>query len=469
MNKNIGSRNIISNTLSYSIGSILSKILLFLLVPVLSFFLDKDVIGNYDIILTTVAFFIPIVTLEISSSLYKFLLANGNESVLTKKRYYSSSFLVLILTLLLFLIVSVCLSFLVEIKYFNYGIIMVLCSSLLSYFQKAVRGEKKVTLFSKLNVLNSFMILIFSIGLMLYYEVCIEMVLIATILANILSVIYAMYKISFLRKISFEHIEKDFIKKMLFFSVPLIPNVLSWWIVNMSDKYLILYNLGSDFNGVYAISSRFPGLLIYINSIFILAWQDFNLTNEELKLTHKKHFNNEMFLNFIKFQFSIILILISSSKLLMSFMVGDSFFSSYKYMGLIYIGVAFSAFSSYIGALFLKENMTKELLKSSVFAGITNLIISFTLINKIGLFAPALGTFVSYSLMFFVRYKMISSKYNIKLNYYLVCLLTFLAIIFTLLINIENFYIQFIMFFFSLILMYIMNKKVIKIIKSKIV
>ena len=60
--------------------------------------------------------------------------------------------------------------------------------------------------------------------------------------------------------------------EMLRYSVPLVPNAISWWIANVSDRLLILYFLGSAMNGIYAAANKIPTIYTTFFSVYNLAW-----------------------------------------------------------------------------------------------------------------------------------------------------------------------------------------------------
>ena len=65
------SKELVKGTLIYAIGSFGSKILSLLIVPLYTFFIVPEELGNYDLILTTVNLLIPIITLQITGAAYK--------------------------------------------------------------------------------------------------------------------------------------------------------------------------------------------------------------------------------------------------------------------------------------------------------------------------------------------------------------------------------------------------------------
>lgn len=72
--------------------------------------------------------------------------------------------------------------------------------------------------------------------------------------------------------VSLKCIDKNTIRMLLKYSVPLIPNSLMWWIMSAGDKYIINYFLGDGANGLYSLSSKVPQIINMIYSLFIQAW-----------------------------------------------------------------------------------------------------------------------------------------------------------------------------------------------------
>ena len=75
------------------------------------------------------------------------------------------------------------------------------------------------------------------------------------------------------RYLSFGKIEKKLKLDMLKYSVPLMPTIILWWVINVSDRYMVTYFIDSSANGLYTAASKIPNFIIMFSSIFIDAWQ----------------------------------------------------------------------------------------------------------------------------------------------------------------------------------------------------
>lgn len=454
------SKLLIKNTIIYTIGTFGAKVLVFALLPVFSFYLTKDDLGIYDLVMTTVSMLVPFVTLQISNGAYRWLLG-VNDSQLTDEncKIITSSFVMISIGLLLFVAVYSLFSVFYEFKYTVYLMLLVITSSYLPYFQILLRGVKKTKLFAVSGLTNAFLLASLNVLFLLKFDLGIKGLFIATILSNTITTLLVLIKGRIFKYIKINKFSQKTLKEMLSFSIPLVPNMLSWWLVNSADKYLIFYFLNSEMNGLYAISSRFPTIIILVNSIFILAWQDHTITDKG-NSKERTEFDSKIFKIYMNFEFSMVFVLIAISELTVRYLIANEFYESYRYMPLLYIGGAFSAFSGYFGAAFIREKRTKVIFTSSIIGGIVNLLICFLLIEYIGLFASALGTLVSFIIMFFIRIYQSSSFFKINIDYNRLFCLVIIALLYATIVLLRMKFINEFLIFISLLLFFYLNKRI---------
>lgn len=83
-------------------------------------------------------------------------------------------------------------------------------------------------------------------------------ILLALAGSQVFGSLYLVFRLKVWRLVSFHAFRKAKMQEMLAYSVPLIPNAISWWIANTSDRILILMFLGSAANGIYAAANKIP-------------------------------------------------------------------------------------------------------------------------------------------------------------------------------------------------------------------
>lgn len=451
------SKSLLGNTLIYTIGTFGAKMLTFLLLPFFSFYLAKSDLGIYDLVLTTVSLFVPLVSLQLSSAVYRWLLNNSEDR--RKKSAISNSFIVLTAGMLIFEIIYHSISSFLYLQYSNYISLLILVSSYLPYFQNVVRGLGQTRLYATASIINAIFLLFFNVFFLVVLKLKLEALFIAILISNIITIGFLIYRGGIVSNISLNYMDKEEVKAMLSFSLPLVPNMISWWVINAADKYVILYFLTTEMNGIYAISSRFPTILTLLNSVFLLAWQDHVISSENNN--SDSDFDNKIFETYFKFELCLILILIASSHIIIDFTVDSQYIEAYKYMPLLYLGVGYSAFAGYYGANFLKLKKTKVIFVSSIVAGLLNIVIAFLLMKYIGLFASAMGTFVGYVIMFLIRVKQTKTYFDIRININLLIGLTILCLVYSYLVLLENNIVTGLMLIISILITLFLNKSII--------
>ncbi len=456
------SNSLLKSSTLYAVGNFGSKILMLILSPIFTFYLSKSEFGSYDLIITTISLLYPLLSLQISDSIYRFML-NANPK--TQIEVFSNGFIVTIIQFVLFFIVFSSLKFYFKIDYFYYLTLLMFGYILFPFMQQTLRGLKLNKLYAVIGIINAFSLLIFCLIFLVFFKMKISGVLISTIISYFLVVFIAFYYGKLYKLFSFKSFRFQIIKNLCVYSIPLIPNSISWFLINIANKYIILSKLGISDNGIYALSTRFPTIIGVISSVFILAWQDFIINNEPSKEYFE--FAKKTLNQFIYLCLCILIILTPLSKYLVKFLFGNQFEESYKYMPLLFVAAVLSSLAAFFSAFYLKDKTTKFLLSSTLIGAFINLISSYFLIDKIGLYAPALGTCLGFLTVVILRMITVNKKYPVVHFDKSVLILVLILIFVNFIIFYDLVYINFIIVLFGFLLLFITNKDLLLKLKTK--
>ncbi|KQT33877.1 hypothetical protein ASG22_17405 [Chryseobacterium sp. Leaf405] len=462
------SKTLIKSTLVYTIGNFGSKILSFLLIPVYSYYLSKKELGEYDLVLTSVNLLVPFVSLQMNEAIYRWFLDKENK----KENYIDNIFkqcsILLLTSFIIFELLLYLIGFFYKIPYQKELSLLILSSCLLPFFQQILRGLGLTKFYSFIGILNS--LFIFSLSLIFLltdiFKDKVQGIFYALFISNFIAIILMFFKVSFLSKMYFSmKINYKLQKQILFYSLPLILNSVSWWIINASDRYVILKFLTIEDNGIYAISARLPAILTIFNTVFMLAWQDMAISASD----PNNSFFSKLFNKYISLNIGLSTVLIAATPLITEFLFDSKFYESWKYATLLYIGSCFSSISGFLGAIYLKTKSTKGIFITSIIGALTNLFISIIFIRYIGLYAPALGTFVSFFVMFIIRYKHTAEilKLEINVNNLIIQLLIVFSIITILYLN-SNHMVSLSLILLSICIFCYFNKDILRNVLKKI-
>lgn len=410
-------KKMFKETLTYSIGSFGSKILSFLLVPFYTYFLTKKELGEYDLLLTTISLFAPLVSLQISDATYRWLIDKEYISETEKAKIMTNSIITLCIGYLIF-----CLGFSVYVffnsfQYQGYFIALIFLNCLLPLLQSILRGQGNTRQFAINGILTTFLIVVFNIIFIYLLKLNVEGVFIANIVAYTVACIMILYKVKVIQYFKFKYWDPKLIKSMASYSLPLIPNLMSWWAISSASKFIILHYMGAEGNGLYAVASRFPALLLVINSVLLLPLQD-RILKEQDDATF-----NRLLGKFIMFEMALAFTLGILSPVMTKILVSREYFETWQYMPYLYLGVGFNAIAGFLGLKYQKEKNTLKITLTTLLGAVVSIVLSIVLIQYIGLQGISISFLLGFLVVLLVRYIDIYKKNVFNLKFFIIIIL----------------------------------------------
>lgn len=376
-------------------GLIGSKTPFFLLIPILSFYFNKSQVGKIDLILVTVTLFIPLISLQLGEASFRFL----KQFLNSKTKIISTTIIGLTANALFFSSLVVIFFLMFGFKEIILFAVIFMSSFIVNNLLLIYRGLNEIKSYALLGFLSGSFTLIL-IFFFINQRTTLQDVSVLFGISHFLAVIISLFKSSILKDFSFSKFNKKIMYSLLIYSLPLIPNSISWWFIDLGNRYVIRLTLGEEYLGVFAVAARYIVMIAFINSFFLLLWQDNYLDDRISKLELKSNFHD-----FFKIQLSIVIFLISISYYLIKFGAGAEFIDSYKLVGPIALSLFFSSLSAYAGVEYLKTKKTKKLFFSTLKGGFVNIILALVLVNFLGLYGIVLSSMIGFIFTFYLRVK----------------------------------------------------------------
>jgi len=201
---------------------------------------------------------------------------------------------------------------------------------------------------------------------------------------------------------------------MLGYSIPLIPNALSWWIVNASDRTIISLLINTAANGVYTVSCKFSNILNSIFSIFTMSWQE--SASLHIEEDDRDEFFSSMITNIYQLFACISLFIIVALPFVFNILIGNDYSSSYNYIPILIIANTFNVLIGLFGGVYVAKKLTKKMTSTTIVAAIINIIINISLIKMMGLYAACLSTLIAYLCMAIYRYFDVQKYVKVKIK-----------------------------------------------------
>lgn len=403
-------KELIKNTFIIAVGNLSTKILIFFLLPFYTSILSTNDYGTYDLLITFSSFIVPIVTLLLEESMFRFLIDCKGEQ--EKKEIISQTVIFIFLSTLIFSLLYLILSFFIKIPFFNIFILYIISSIMITLANCLSRGLGEIKLYTFTNFISSLLVVILNIVLIVKLNYGISSLLISSVISNFIVFILVFVKLDIKKYISIKKYNKKKMYEMIKYSLPLIPNSLSWTIINLSDRIIISNILGVSYNGIYSMANKFPCLMDTIYGFFYTSWKE-NAAKVYEDYDSKKYYN-KVYIVLKDFMWSVVVMLIAVLPFIFDIFIKKDFSQAYIYIPLLILAMYFSNMSGFFGGIFSAYKKTKIMGVSSVIGAIINVIINIILIKQIGLWAASISTLLATLIIYLYR-KRILNKY-IKLE-----------------------------------------------------
>ena len=393
-------KNLAKNTMILTIGKVSTQAITFFLLPLYTAYLSREDYGVVDLIATIVSLLIPILNVQIEQAIFRYMVVNrqNNEEL---KRIVSSAFSFIFcqmaIATLLFLVVQPFIHN--EYKWF---LLVNLILGILNFsLMQVMRGlgdnigyATSAFVSSVVNIgVNLLLILVFNLGA--------TALLSATAIGGIVSISYILVRTKFWKYYSVSSFEKSWLKELLKYSYPLVPNELSWWAIRASDRFVITAALGASANGIIAIAHKFPSVFIMMYNIFGIAWT-------ESVVLHLKEEDGEKFFSnttnrMLRLFSCIVLLLIAVMPFVFGIIINDKFKEAYYLIPLYMIGTIFNVVIGLVSTVYIVHKQTKVIAKTSVTAAIICLVTDILLVKLIGTYASPVSNILGFGAMMLYR------------------------------------------------------------------
>lgn len=394
-------KKLVQNTLLLMLGNFSSKLLVFFMVPLYTSVLSTEEYATSDLLTTTINLAYPFATLMISTAVMRFCLDHYNDV----KQLLSIGFWIEILGILLVSIGSF-FFFNAEnlVKYRVFFLTGFAGYSFFTLFMEYAKGSGKVTLYSLSGLCNTIALILSNLLFLLKLGLGIEGYLLAMIAAYWITIIMLFVGCKAWKQLILPtRIECKYVKDMLAYSVPLMPNSISWWINNSSDRYIMNAFRGLGELGLYSVSYKIPSIMATISAILISAWE--MSAADDFGSEQSKRFFSKIYDLWVHAYIIVCTILVLFVKLLALFLFQKEFFAAWQFVPILLLAGVFSGLSAFLGTVFTSAKKTKSVFVTTMIGAGCNIIFNFLFIPYFGGYGAAIATLIGYLVIYFMRLK----------------------------------------------------------------
>ncbi len=280
-------------------------------------------------------------------------------------------------------------------------------------FQQIVRGLGKNKIYSENSILLALTNVLLAILFIRVFRLGVSGYISAFCISHALATFYLIIRSGGFRLFSFHFYNASKVRRMMKYSLPMIVNNISWWILNASDKLILNIYCGLNANGIYAAAGKIPGLITTMYGIFHMAWQESTSREKE----NLSEFYVRVFRNVYAIMSYVLIVLLCLQHYLFKFLINEKFIEAYYHIPILLVGMFFYSLAQYYGGIYIGLMKSKELGYTSAMAAMTNFIVNILLVSKIKIFAASISTLLAYFILCMIRAYTIRKIFRMKYNF----------------------------------------------------
>ena len=256
--------------------------------------------------------------------------------------------------------------------------------------------------YAGISILNTFVFASLNFLLIAKFNFGVHGFIISNIIAVSLSTVIAAFYCDIVHRIMSGKINKKLIVLMIQFSAPIVINDICWSVIHSSDKIMIELMLGASVLGLYTIATKIPSLINVFISVFSQSWGISSI--KEFESSNDVNFYSTVFNYYSTLTYMVAIFVILIARPFMRIYVSMDYFESWRFVPILLASAAFSAISTYFGALYGALKINIHSMVTTIIAALTNIVVNYVGIKNFGVWGAVVGTLSAYALIAHIRF-----------------------------------------------------------------
>ena len=353
--------NLAKNTIIFFIGSFSTKLLVFLLLPLYTNYLDPADYGLVDTYVNLLGVVYSIVSLQSIEMVFRF--AQDAKTEREVSAVFSNTMVITVFGLVLFTLGMFAYYLLTGFHYAALFVVYVYGSVLSQYYLQLLRGLNKNISYAIAGTLSTLIQLLLNILLIAVLGRSADAILYSSAISYCVVILVLFFKTGTIKLFSVDSIDLPTIKRYLAYGIPLIPNAVCIWALASIGRYVILLDYGTYEVGIFSYASKFSQILGVVNSVFFMAWQQTAIGLQGRD--DKNEYASNVLTAYINIQFGALLVLLPLVKVMVFTIMGSMYIEAWTFIPIFFVGILFSAYAHFFAVGFYMEKKTATVFISS--------------------------------------------------------------------------------------------------------
>lgn len=200
------------------------------------------------------------------------------------------------------------------------------------------------------------------------------------------------------------------LRQIVWFSAPLVPNVLLWWAVNLSGRWFVAAYDSLAGVGLFAVASRVVSIVAVVTTVFLQAWQLAAHRARDRGDADAAEFYGAIERAYFACLAIVVSALLSVSEPLIAAISPSEYHEAWILLPPLLLGALFSGMAAFLGAILTSFHATSAVLRSTILAGCLALILNAAIVPVAGATGAACVVSASFLVLWLVRRQQVLSR-----------------------------------------------------------
>lgn len=386
------SKRLIKNTGIIAVGGMATRLVQFFLLPLYTSVLSTAEYGMVDYLNTIAVFLIPVVSVLMDEALFRYLI--DCETDVDRTRAVTASCAIMLVGCAVFVAFMLVAWAVFRPENMGWVVALVISGTLLQMASAVLRGFGKTVSYTLMNFIASAASIVMNVVFIAVFHWGVVGMLSATTIAQGGAALGFLVWQRLWRYVDLKSLDGGEVRSMVHYSVPLIPNKVSWTIMNMLDRLVIMNTIGADAAGVYAVAYKFPNVMDQVYGFFYQSWKESSarvLGSGE---------DNDAFYNVVyralrRFMMGVVLGMTALMPLVYGLLIRGGFGEGMLYVPMLLLATFYSNMSGFYGGIFTAYKDTGIMGTTTLVSAGLCVVLCLALIPSFGLWGASLATVAS--------------------------------------------------------------------------
>ncbi len=407
----------LKHSFAYFIGSFLSKLALFFMLPIYTARIPAGDMGVYEAVTAFAVLLSSVVFFDVGVGVLRFSSAGTDEK--EKGKILSSGLFLIACFSFVYLVLGGVIFGVLCLPGFPLVLLYGLCNALLAALGLVARAAGCIRLYAASGVVSTLVQIVLNLALILGAGLGVESLYISYAAGAAVGVLLLLLGSKNVWRLGKP--DPSSVRRILRFCLPLGISAASYWVLTSFGRVAVTLWVDEATGGAFGISLKFAQIVVFASFAFRLAWQELAFAKGEMPdaVGERGRYYSDRTDLFVRIVFAVCFLLIPLSRVALELFPGfiaADYAAAGDLIPVALVGAALTVFCDFLEPMFGAAAQTGKLFLTTALGALSNVILIWCLIPACGAFGGHLALIFAVTVTVSVRLLLLYRIVRLKLR-----------------------------------------------------